>query len=415
MVIRHFLTVLAVILFIPSQVFWVWQLRRLGAKFIRSRAVRRRMEWVCLGVYLALMAYNLWPSSAPESAHMTLQAALLVGPFRWWMLASLAGFVLIAAFYLFDHLGRGLYRKFRELRPPAPGEVVPLPSPARRRFLTRTAVAVSATPFAACAYGMFYERTELEVTHHKVPFRRLPKAFDGFRIAQISDIHIGSFMPVEDIRRYVAIANRLRPDLVVLTGDFVTWKGSPAATVVEALSALRAPFGIWGCLGNHERWAGVDDSITAMFAQHNIKILRQDNAAVALAADFINLIGVDYQTRAPFGPPRDGVVKQYLEGVDRLMLPDTVNILLSHNPNTFDRAAELGVDLSLAGHTHGGQVTLEYISPDLSPARLITQYVRGWFTKGASRLYVNRGIGTIFSPVRVGSPPEITEFELKRA
>ena len=132
------------------------------------------------------------------------------------------------------------------------------------------------------------------------------------------------------------------------------------------------------------------------------------------AGERLNLIGVDYQTRTPFGPPRDGIVSQYLEGVEPLMLPGAVNILLSHNPNTFDRAAELGIDLSLAGHTHGGQVTLEYISPDLSPARLITPYVRGWFQKGDSQLYVNRGIGTIFSPVRFGSPPEITLYELKR-
>ena len=97
------------------------------------------------------------------------------------------------------------------------------------------------------------------------------------------------------------------------------------------------------------------------------------------------------------------------------MQPGAVNILLSHNPNTFDRAAELGIDLSLAGHTHGGQVTLEYISPGLSPARLITPYVRGWFKKDNSQLYVNRGIGTIFSPVRFGAPPEITVYELKRA
>ena len=127
------------------------------------------------------------------------------------------------------------------------------------------------------------------------------------------------------------------------------------------------------------------------------------------------MIGVDYQTRGPFAPPHDEIVKQYLEGVETLVLPGAVNILLSHNPNTFDRASELGIDLSLAGHTHGGQVALEYVSPDLSPARLITHYVRGWFQKGKSQLYVNRGIGTIFSPVRFGSPPEITLYELKRS
>ena len=128
----------------------------------------------------------------------------------------------------------------------------------------------------------------------------------------------------------------------------------------------------------------------------------------------LNLIGVDYQTRTRMGPPGDGIVLRYLQGVEPLVMPDTANILLSHNPNTFDRAAELGIDLSLAGHTHGGQVTLEFISPSISPSRLITSYVRGWFGKPGGQLYVNRGIGTIGVPIRLGSPPEITLFELVR-
>jgi len=143
-------------------------------------------------------------------------------------------------------------------------------------------------------------------------------------------------------------------------------------------------------------------------------MLRQENRTLETSGERLNLIGVDYQTRAPFGPPRSGMVAQYLVGVEALIVPETANLLLSHNPNTFDRAAELGIDLSLAGHTHGGQVTLEYISPNISPARLITPYVSGWFQKGPSQLYVNRGIGTIFSPVRFGAPPEITVYELKR-
>jgi hypothetical protein len=288
-------------------------------------------------------------------------------------------------------------------------------SPARRHFLAKTAVAISATPFAACAYGMMFERTEIETTHRRIMLRRLPKAFDGFRIAQLSDIHIGPFMPVDEIRKYVAMVNQLKPDLVALTGDFVTWEGSPEGAVVEALSGLKAPFGIFGCLGNHEIWAHVEGSITRLFAERGTKILRLENAAIESAGERLNLIGVDYQSRGPFGPRREGIVSQYLEGVEPLMLPGAVNILLSHNPNSFDRAAELGIDLSLAGHTHGGQVTLNYISPDLSPARLITAYVRGWFQKEGSQLYVNRGIGTIFSPVRLGCPPEITVYELKRA
>ena len=96
---------------------------------------------------------------------------------------------------------------------------------------------------------MLYERSDIETTHQPIGLPRLPQAFDGFRIAQISDIHIGPFMPVEDIRRCVAMVNRLKPDLIALTGDFVTWEGSPASAVVEALSALKAPYGIYRLSG----------------------------------------------------------------------------------------------------------------------------------------------------------------------
>jgi hypothetical protein len=96
------------------------------------------------------------------------------------------------------------------------------------------------------------------------------------------------------------------------------------------------------------------------------------------------------------------------------MDPDRVNILLSHNPDTFDRAAEFGIDLTLSGHTHGGQASLEFVSPQIAPSRLVTPYVAGWFEKPGGQLYVNRGIGTIFVPIRLGAPPEITLFELKR-
>jgi hypothetical protein len=401
-------------LFIPSQIFWFWQIRSLGRKLIRSQSVRSWLGLVSVVIYLIMLAFNLWPRSAPESPHLTVQAVLLEAPFLWWTLSSLLGFVAIVTFYLCGRVGRSALSLYRNTLPTSHPHRERLLSPERRRFLARTAVAVSTTPFAACAYGLLYERTEIETTHQRIKLTRLPKAFDGFRIAQLSDIHIGPFMPTDDIRRAVELVNQLKPDLVALTGDFVTWEGSPEAAVVEALSGLRAPFGVFGCLGNHEIWAKVEDSITRLFAKQGAKMLRLENAAIETGGERLNLIGVDYQSRIPFGPPQAGVVRQYLEGVEPLVVPGEVNILLSHNPNTFDRAAELGIDLSLAGHTHGGQVALEYISPDISPARLMTGYVRGWFQKGNSQLYVNRGIGTIFSPVRFGSPPEITLYELKR-
>jgi predicted MPP superfamily phosphohydrolase len=136
--------------------------------------------------------------------------------------------------------------------------------------------------------------------------------------------------------------------------------------------------------------------------------------AVATSGEAFNLIGVDFETSRHMGPGSERFVRVYLQGVESLVMPDTANILMSHNPDTFDRAAELGIDLSLAGHTHGGQVALEFVSPEIAPSRLVTPYVAGWFQKPGGQLYVNRGIGTIGVPMRVGAPPEITVYELAR-
>jgi predicted MPP superfamily phosphohydrolase len=241
---------------------------------------------------------------------------------------------------------------------------------------------------------------------------RLQKAFDGFRICQLSDIHIGPFMPAEEIRKYVAIDNALKPDLTVLTGDFVTFDPGTQQAVVESLSGLHAPFGVFGCLGNHDAWAHVEDSIAELFRQTGVRILRGAAVPIATGGEAFQLIGVDFQSHRRFGPSMP--VADLLGNIEGLILRDRANILLSHNPDTFDRAAELGIDLSMAGHTHGGQVALEFISPELAPSRLVTPYVAGWFRKPGGQLYVNRGIGTIGVPIRVGAPPEITVYRLTR-
>ncbi len=225
-------------------------------------------------------------------------------------------------------------------------------------------------------------------------------------------------MTAVQIRKWADVANGLNPDLIVLTGDYVTWDAATQGAVVASLSVLKAPLGVFGSLGNHDAWAGVQASITQLFADTGFKILRSASRPITVGGETLNLIGVDYQTRLPAGEHHAGhagIVERYLAGIEPLVCRDNVNILLSHNPNTFDRAAELGIDLSLAGHTHGGQVTLEFISPDLSPSRLITPYVRGHYRQGNSQLYVNRGIGTIGLPMRIGAPPELTIFELKKA
>lgn len=404
--------IVVTVLLIASQIFWIRRVRELGKRMIASKRWRRALGAVGLIVYFFLLAYDLFTGEDTfKGSGLTLRAALLEAPFKLWLMGSVLGFLVAILVWILDRIARAVSWSFRRLVAPSTPE---LASPGRRRFLEQTAIVVSATPFVAGVYGLLYGRLNLETTYQRIKLKRLPKAFECFRILQLSDIHISAFMSAEEIRRYVAIANQLKADLVVLTGDFVTWEAAMEGAVVQALSGLKAPFGIFGCLGNHENLTETQDSITRLFAAERIHILRQEHMPVQIGHESLNLIGVDFQSLFggrfdPLWPPQ-----AYLQGVERLLMPDTANILLSHNPNTFDRAAEMGIDLSLAGHTHGGQVTLEFIHPSLSPARLVTPYVRGWFQKRDAQLYVNRGIGTLGVPARFGSPPEITIFELTR-
>lgn len=402
-----------VCLFFASQIFWIVVIGKLGAKLIANKTLRRWIGAIGLGLYVFLLAYNFLSARSVAATSLTLKIALLQAPVQWWAFGSVAGFILALPFVLANFL----WDRAQGPRPKSNFETGPDPSfsLARRKFLSNTAIAAGALPLAGAGYGFLFGRIEFEHSIVPVKLSRLPREFHGFRIAQLSDIHIGPFMPSSDIRRVVDMTNALKPDLIALTGDYVTWDPDTQGAAVDSLTGLKAPLGIYGCLGNHEIMTHTEASITRLFAERHVRILRYERAPIQVGKESLNLIGVDYENRRRRGYLGEHHVRQYLEGVDQLMQPGQVNILLSHNPNTFDRAAELGIDLSLSGHTHGGQISLDFISPDLSIARLMTPYVKGHFQKPGGQLYVNRGIGTIAVPIRFDAPPEITLFELERA
>jgi uncharacterized protein len=399
------------VMLIASQIFWIRRILDLGERFIPGKPRRAWLAVVAGFVLLFFFAY-WFPSSGighrPRPADPRLRSILIVGPFSWWLVGSWASFGLVMAFWTADRAARSAVWVYRKAREAAGGHVAaaaPLapPSLSRRHFLEQTAIALSATPFVAAAYGLLYGRLDVQVTHPRIRLARLPEAFDGFRIAQLSDFHISPFMTADEIRRCVTRTNRLKPDLVVMTGDYIAWDPAAQAEVVQALAGLRAPYGVFGCLGNHETITRTEESITRLFAAQGIHILRQERTSIRLRDETINLIGVDDS-------------HPNLQGVERLVMPDTVNILLIHDTSTdgFDRAVELGIDLTLAGHTHGGQLSLEFLHRGLCLSRFETPYVSGWYEKSGGHLYVNRGIGTTGLPIRLGARPEITVLELTR-
>ncbi len=401
-------------LFLGSQVYFGWRATRWIRKRIRSRSGRISSIGGGLALYVSYFVLNVRGEiGRPEPTHMTLWDALVVAPFRWWIFSATIAFLVVVLIWIVRGMAgliRGIARSVSTAPPTGPAA----PGSSRRQFLEGAATAAVAAPFVAGAYGLLYGRLNLETTSHPISLKNLPKAFEGFRIAQLSDIHIGPFMSEDEIRKYVRIANALKPDMIVLTGDFLTFDPSPEEAVVAALSGLRAPYGVFGCLGNHDSWARSEDSLTELFAQAGIRILRQEHVAIRSAADRLNLIGIDFANSRHMSAGNGHMNALRLEGMEDLMEKDAVNILLSHNPETFDRAAELGIDFSLAGHTHGGQLALEFISPEIAPSRIVTPYVAGWFHRPGGQLYVNRGIGTIAAPMRVGAPPELTVFQLVR-
>ena len=311
----------------------------------------------------------------------------------------------------------------------------------RRTLFRYAAFLAGSVPFIAATYGFAAGRLRYTVERVDVPVANLPPELDGLRIAQLSDIHIGDYMPPREIARAVAMANELSPDISFVTGDFVSSEGDPLDVCIGELAKLRAPLGVWGCNGNHEIYAGVEDDAEQLFQQHGMRLLRAHNQVIEHNGGRFNLIGVDYQRDHMVSGERTGPM---LGEIEHLVRRDMPNVLLSHNPNSFPRAAELGIELSLAGHTHGGQVKVEIVDHSLTPARLISPFVAGLFLlpmngsssvvgrqssgnpsssgglstpSGTSKaaLYVNRGLGTFGFPVRIGVPPEITLLTLRRA
>jgi len=301
----------------------------------------------------------------------------------------------------------------------------------RRRFIQAATALAGAIPFGAGAYGFLIGRHDYRVYQIELPISGLPRELDGLRIAQLSDIHIGSYMSAAEVRRAVGLANDLKPNLSVITGDFITGKNDPLATCISELARLHAPLGVWGCNGNHEIYGDAQEKAAELFADHGMKLLRQENAEISWRGGKLNLIGVDYQLSRSFRGRRTIM----LAHTDSLVRRDMPNILLSHNPNSFPRAAELGIELMLTGHTHGGQVRVEILDHRFNPAQFFTPYIAGLYRRplgGASALddkelwtampsapaalvYVNRGLGTIGAPVRLGVPPEISLLTLRCA
>lgn len=246
------------------------------------------------------------------------------------------------------------------------------------------------------------ESKNLIIEEQAIYLDRLPREFDGFRIVQLSDVHHSSFTDAEQIKDSVEIASALKPDIVVLTGDYVSHGTDFIAPVAEMLSELKARLGIYAVLGNHDYRADAR-LITDLFRAEGIKVLINEGLHLTKNGGSIWICGAD---DVLYGMPD---LELALAG----SRADEFKFLLCHNPAILRTATRAGIDFIVSGHTHGGQIRLRPTNEGLIMPK--NRRASGLLRRGDTQIYISRGIGTVVLPVRFQCPPEISLLELRKS
>lgn len=345
-----------------------WVLRRFPK-------VSRRLAW---GIAIPLALY--------PAVSRTLHA---LEPTRFTV------FIMAAAFVeLFALLAASLFTSVVSL-----GARVVVKTEDRRDAISKIA---AGTAFGAASitlgWGATRGRHGYTIEDVVVKIKDWPRALDGYTIAQVSDIHVGAFTGARELDEGLEMIRRVKPDLVVATGDLVDFDSKDADAIAAMLAKTNARDGAYAILGNHDHYAGPDD-VVRRFAAANVKLLVNEGITIR---DAFALLGVD-DMHARTSPHR-GFFGPDLGRAIAMVRPDLPRILLAHQPKYFHEARGR-VALQLSGHTHGGQV-----NPGFTPAKLFMPYVAGRYEEDASTLWVNRGFGVVGPPARIGAPPEITRI-----
>ncbi len=350
-----------------------------GYRLARLSLLLNSVSMIGMGVSFSAEHKGLWQGTAVQAVSVWLM-------FQLFVIAMLA--VYLAARYI--------YRKN-----------INTPVDASRRHFAKALAAVPCAAAGASLYGSFVEKDSLVVRSYSLPVQGLGKRLQGYRIAQLSDVHLGPFFDLQALRNLLDKTAAEKPDVLVITGDLF----DDASTTIQAAKLLDSyadsfPQGIFYCRGNHEHFRGI---ALVEIALANTRVHNLVNSCELVMDDErpLYIAGVDYpMEREQFDFLQEAYTEQAMAGIPA----GAVKVLLAHHPAFFDTAAKYDTELVLSGHTHGGQ--LGFFGLPLAPP--IFRYMRGWYRQAHSALYVHCGNGSWF-PFRLGCPPEIAVFRLQAA
>ncbi|HET7790952.1 MAG TPA: metallophosphoesterase [Gemmatimonadales bacterium] len=370
-----------------------------------ARAVRwgLALVFVVFNFQWLLIARRIVTGSAASIGAVPLLAPWIAFQLLGWVFLGLVSlYVLAKGIRAAVPALRALLRRGEPRVPTAPE--TPL---SRRRFLARATYAYAAAGAALSAYGIASAYQLPEVTRRALFFPELPPGLDGLTILHLSDLHAGLHMEEDKMQEVAALANRLKPELILQTGDMIDYDPRYIPRFVRAFRDLSAPLGVVTVFGNHDYYTG--ETLVARGVRDAGEVFIKDGVhVVSRGGAELALLGIDDPHNWRTDDPQTEAVDASLSAAPGNLF----RILLAHRPGAFDTARVRGIPLTLAGHIHGGQIYLPVVG--ISAGSLITKYVMGHFVRNGSQLYVSRGIGVVGVPIRIFCPPEIELFTLRR-
>jgi uncharacterized protein len=394
-------------------------------KFLRStRFYKPSYKWLALipfvffdGIYLAINF--IWGRSFDPPGWFRFAG---VYPFYVWISSTffisvclLIGKIIKLPFQLPVLIAK-LFRPLREkINSFKNRKAVKQADLGRRKFVRYVYSGISAYAVGAATYGLL-NKDDYEVSYRKIRIENLPSELSGLTITLVCDIHASQYMNEDDIKIYSDVISSLGSDIIIMPGDFINNELSYVHPMAKALRDIKAKYGIYGSLGNHDFFQDPDYVTKAINNESPIFILRNDYKKLNINGNNLYIIGIDDVRGA--GADMEAVLKYYDDVESRLNTGEedfskSTKILLCHKPYAFDSLAAKEIDVILSGHTHGGQVVpVKFGSFNLSFAAAVSKYIEGHYKIGKSNMYVSRGIGTVGLPIRVNCPPEVTQITL---